>query len=151
MEATPISVRPLTHNQRMAVIDEFGDLQAKVDAFKPTRERHAVIREQIASWYSRAPGTQPFLELGSRYALQVSECTNERSIFSMAHLFRKLGLDTFLKLCKFPLAAVDVAVPQAEHNDFIEETQTGPRKIKVVPRAGKAKPVPARIPTRMAA
>ena len=131
--AVVIPIRPMTHAKRQAIIDEFGELQEKVDAFKPTRERHANLRELIAGWYEKCPETQPYLELGQRFTLQVSECSNERSIFSMAKLFRRLGVDTFLKLCKFPLAAVDTNVPAEQHEEFLAQTQTGPRKIKVIP------------------
>jgi hypothetical protein len=134
-----VPIRPMTHAKRTAVIDEFGEIQAKIDVFKPTRERHAELREQIASWYENEPVARPYIEEGRKYVLQVSACTNERSIFSMAKLFKLLGVETFLKLCKFPLAAVDAGVPKISHSEFLEESQTGPRQIKVVAKASKEK------------
>jgi hypothetical protein len=128
-------IRPaITKRDRQALIDEFGALQNQVERFKPTRDRYEETRKTIVSWYEKAPGAQPFLEEGTQFMLKVSACTNERTVKSMPKLFRILGLETFLKLCKFPLAAVDAAVPKMRHAEFLVESQTGPRKIEAVPK-----------------
>ena len=132
-----IPIQAMTHAKRQAVIDEFGALQAKVDEFKPTRERHAELREQIAAWYEKEPATRPYIEEGRKYVLQVSACTNERAITSMSKLFKLLGLETFLKLCKVPLGSVDACVPKERHSEFLVASQTGPRVIKTVAKALK--------------
>lgn len=62
---------PATRVKRQALIDEFGQLQRAVDHFKPTKDRHEQLRNQIASWYDNERADQPFLEEGgttpSRY------------------------------------------------------------------------------------
>jgi hypothetical protein len=123
---------PSTRAKRQALIDEFGRLQQKVDAFKETKDRHALIREQIAAWYDNEDAHRPFLEEGQYFTLQVSERTHTRVINNMGKLFKLLGMDTFLKLCKFPLAAVDTNIPGPQHKGFIDEAQDGPRKLKVI-------------------
>lgn len=50
----------------------------------------------------------------------------------MGKLFKLLGVETFIKLCKFPLAAVDTNVPEPEHKQFLLEAQDGPRKLKAI-------------------
>jgi hypothetical protein len=125
---------PARGKQRLAIIDEFGQLQQDVDAFKPKKDRHAELRDQIASWYEKEPARQPFVEHGLRFTLQVSECANERTVSSMSKLFKFLGVEAFLKLCKLPLGAVDAAVPKIRHKEFLTEEPTGPRKIKAVPK-----------------
>jgi hypothetical protein len=134
-EVIPIN-RPLTHLKRKALIDEFGRLQQRVDAHKPDKDRHAVLREQIATWYDSAPANQPYLEEGMDFTLMVGERANERVITHMPRLFKLLGAGLFLKLCKFPLGAIDASLPAVQHKTFLIEEQTGPRKLKVV-----AKPV----------
>jgi hypothetical protein len=131
---------PKTKQRRQAIIDEFGELQQQVDAFKPKKDRHAELREQIALWYEKERPTQPFLEEGLKFTLQVSECSNERTISSMPKLFKFLGIEAFLRLCKFPLGAVDVAIPRVRHGEFLDEAPTGPRKIKAVPRVSEQEP-----------
>lgn len=104
----------------------------KVAAFKPTVERHTQLRAQIAAWYDDQKADQAFIEEGDRYTLEISERAHERTITNMGKLFRKLGQTLFLKLCKFPLAAVDTNVPASEHPQFLDEEQSGSRKLKTV-------------------
>jgi hypothetical protein len=132
-----IPFKATTRAQRRAIIDEFGGLQHEVEAFKPTRERYEALSKEIRGWYEKESGEQPYLEEGARYVLQVSAATNERTITSMPKLFRILGIDAFLRFCRFPLAVVDVEVPAPRHKDFIAEAMTGPRKLKAVAKESR--------------
>ena len=117
------------------MIDEFGLLSQQMEAFKPTEERHKQLRAQIAAWWDDQPANQAFLEEGERFTLEISERAHTRTITNMGKLFRMLGQKLFLKLCKFPLAAVDTNVPEVEHKAFLEENQDGSRKLKTVAKA----------------
>jgi hypothetical protein len=127
--------RPLTKAMRQKLIDEFGRLQQAVNAHKRDKARHAEVREMLAGCYESATATQPFIEEGIEYTLSVSACANERTITNMARLLKMIGQRLFLKLCKFPLAAVDQTVPADEHPQFLKEGPTGPRTLSVIAKA----------------
>lgn len=131
----PIKPRLLTKAMRQGLIDEFGRLSQKVEAHKPDKARHALVREILAAGYEFEPNSQPFIEEGLEFTLSVSACANERTITSMAKLLKLLGQRLFLKFCKFPLSAVDASVPASEHSQFLKEEATGPRTFKAVAKA----------------
>jgi len=131
----PLKPKPLTKGQRQELIDEFGRLQQQVDAHKPAKARHAAIREQLLATYASAPPLQPYIEEGLEFTVLISERATERIITNMAKLLKMLGVRLFLKSCKFPLGAVDQAVPKAEHKLFLIEGPTGERRLKAVPKA----------------
>ena len=120
---------------RRALIDEYGDLAQKIEAFKPTKDRQEQLRGQIQSWYDAHPADKPFIEEGLRYSLEISEKANKRTIVKMTALFKILGQRMFLKLCGFALKDVDENIPVTRHREFLVEEQTGSRKLKAVAKA----------------
>jgi hypothetical protein len=139
----PVKPKPLTKAQREELIDEYGRLQARVDAHKPFAERREVVRAQILAGYESAPPLQRYIEEGTGFTLTVSGCAMARKITSMAKLLKLVGVRLFLKFCTFPLAAIDQMVIPAEHHLFLTSGATGPRTLTVAAKAAQQKGVTA--------
>ncbi|GAC1699960.1 MAG: hypothetical protein NVS9B4_00430 [Candidatus Acidiferrum sp.] len=118
-----------------ALIDEFGELDRQVAAFRPTLDRRLALAAEIQNWFvDLGPEEAATLE-GRLYTLQVSACAHQRKIVSMKKLFRRIGQSLFLNWCTFPLTAIDRLLTGADTSDLVIEARTGNRTIKAVARA----------------
>jgi hypothetical protein len=115
-----------------AIVDEFGALEVKLDALKKLQDRRDELRTIICGWYEGADSTSIFRPEGKLFDLEVSPRGMEREIVNMPALFRRLGQQVFLKLCKFSLARLDEHVAPVEQAQFISSSQTGPRRVKAI-------------------
>ena len=118
---------------RIALIDEFGELDRRVAEFRPVVDRHKRLKEEIEGWYERDEATDSFVAEGNCYQLQISARSNKRKIIGMAKLFTALGKTRFLELCSFPLTVLDRLLPDSAA--YVSEERTGSRTIKPVAKA----------------
>jgi hypothetical protein len=122
----------LTPAQTAQVVDEFGRLEAELREMKPKQQRYEQLRIEIASWYERKDALRAFAVEGREYSVEISARSKVRRIISMEALMRQLGRTDFLRLCTFPLKALDEHIPAANQAGLVEETSTGPRRIRAV-------------------
>jgi hypothetical protein len=123
---------------RIAIVDEFGELDRQMQASKPIRERHEALRKQIALWFEGKPGDEPCVVEGRHYTVQASPRAHQTKVRSLSKLFTRLGKTLFLQLCSVPLTAVRNSLPEEEHEKFLSEDRTGHRTIRAVPKAKAA-------------
>jgi hypothetical protein len=139
MKKKPPAVARIDQQQtlRQQLCDRFGELKRQEALFSPVKAELESIRAQILSWYpDLLPGESIIVTDGLIYDIPISECGFEREFTSMPRFFNRLGKTTFLRLCRFPLAAFD----QLTHLDpelsaFIKKVRTGPRTVKAVARS----------------
>jgi len=125
---------------RTALIDEFGALDVEVKAFAPTKTRHEDLAKTIRAWYpdevlpahhaTTAPGTSCDVLVGMR--------GEERHIVSMIRIFKLLGKGRFLELCHIALKALEEALGKEAVEAQVVYKRTGPRKLTVLAKLGKA-------------
>lgn len=125
----------MTKAERAAIIDEYGELQRRVDEFRPVAERCAMLARTIASWYADEPPEESFVEEGRRYSVQISPRTVKRTIVNMAKLYALVGKAKFLEMATVTLSAVDKHVAAPLHSKFIRAEMTGERRVKAVAKA----------------
>lgn len=120
--------------ERAAVVDEFGELERQVALLKPTLDRHAALKKEIASWYEFHSAGAAFTEAGKRYEVQISAKAKVRTITDKTKLFTALGKGRFIDLAKISLEAIDRLIPRLHHPAFLSEEQTGNRAVRAVAR-----------------
>ena len=122
------------------LIDEFGELEQRLAAFKPVSDRRDELRKEILGWYENAGAGEKFTLAGSRFNVEVSACGQERSIISMPKLFKRLGQKLFFAVCKVSLKSVDEHIAAAEQAEFVTISQSGPRRLKASLRLQSSPP-----------
>jgi len=121
---------------RAQIADEFGDLDAAVQRFKPTAERHKKLREVINQWHAGLDAEETIVHEGARWEIQVGARSNERSWVSMAKLYKAFGgLKAFLAACQVTIKAAIEVIGQNKVDELLVEERTGCRRLKAVPRA----------------
>ncbi len=127
--------------RRLAIVDEFGELERQIAEFKPKTERHKALKEQILSWYADLDGAATAQAEGRRYSVQIGTRQNQRTITkpwkAWALLRRAIGLDQVMELVTIPLAAIDRYIPAEQHAWILSEARTGARKVVAVAMASE--------------
>jgi hypothetical protein len=121
-------------DERAAIIDEFGRLDAELALMKPKVKRHEELRKQIQSWYENENPTVGFVAKGLQYGVIVGAKARERKIVNMARLAKLLGA-RFVDLCTFPLSALDANTTAEQRDGIVTEGHTGSRTVRAVPVA----------------
>lgn len=114
-----------------AKIDEYGELKRQEQIYDPIAKRLAQLREEFNTLTAGEPEDQPVTLQGNLYILQLTPKQNQREIVSMAKLFTAIGRTPFLRLCRFPISAIDdLKVPAG----LVKTERTGSRQITAVAR-----------------
>lgn len=114
-------------------VEEFGQLDAKVKAFAPTKDRHEALRKKIQAWYDKDAANKAFHPESAHYVATVGERSMERTLTDMKGLAKHLGRQ-FWKLCTMRLGDVDAHVTEPDRAQFVNTKQTGSRKVTVAPK-----------------
>lgn len=124
--------------ERVAWIDEYGELSRQIAELKPAVDRHKQLGILIQMWCEAVPAAQPTLFEGQRYTLQISPRENQTKIISIRKVYRALGVTKFLDLCSITLKALRENLPTEKYEKLVDTDRTGPRAIKAVAKAQKA-------------
>ena len=122
---------------RKAKLDEFGDLNLKIQHMAPDVARHAVLKDEIVGWSKDEDGEHPCVFSGERWTIQFTPRENRRTIFDPRKAFNALkkivGLEALMALVDVPLGAgVDKFIPEEQHKLFLVKARTGPRTMTVI-------------------
>lgn len=136
MSATPEkSTAQLSTDQRLAIIDEYGDLEAELARVKPKQLRRDELRKLILSWHASADAEALIEEAGHRYTLQIGARENERIVLSMPKLAKAIGgVKALYEICKVAIGDIDKRLSPSQQKGIVATTATGPRKIRAYPR-----------------
>ncbi len=124
-------------HQRRKLLDEFAELHRQVEAFKPKAQRHEDLRKQILSWRAEEPAANQVEVSGDHFRVVFSPRGKQRSIVSMAKVFKLCGQKRFLDMCKFPLEALDLLFKEPAQIGLVREDLSGPRKVLAVIEASE--------------
>jgi hypothetical protein len=138
MRAVPITP-PIQTVGRDQIIDEFGELDRRINEFRPVVARHKALKDEIAGWYSALAGDQTAVAEGKLYTIQIGRGENRRTITNVVRAFNLLkkavGLETVLGLITIPLKVIDAHVSILDQRSIIKQERTGPRDIVAVAKA----------------
>jgi hypothetical protein len=121
------------------VIDELGDVQAKLAKYSDLRKREEVLRERIVNWLEPVSATAACTLIGLRYEMCASPRRLERRILSMRAVFKALGEKLFLARCSVALKVLEEELSLTKRVGLTAEARTGARTITTVPKTEQAK------------
>ncbi len=125
---------PKEEKQIAAEIDEAGDLDAKLNTkeLKDAAKRLKQLTDGFKEWFALEPAENPVTMSGNRYVLTLSARSNKREFKPGA--MRRLArvLKHFYALCSLTLKDFDDNIPADERSRYVEEGQTGPRKVELI-------------------
>lgn len=118
-----------------SLIDEYGDLDAKVTLFKPTLNRHEEVRKLIQGNFVASLAGASYTEHGTRFTCIVGPRENERKITDMRKL-AKILKDRFFAICSVALKKLDAeGLSDEQLKGLVTQDRTGTRSVKVVPKS----------------
>lgn len=128
----PIDGRPPSQLSEAELADSYFEKKAKVDLFKPTKDRSEALAKEIRARFENKPAAQKFEIRGNRAVIQIGMKEQERSITSLFQLYKRsrLKIQEFLQKCKMTLSEAE-DIPGSEHLIVME--RTGSRDLKAVP------------------
>jgi hypothetical protein len=121
-------------NQQRKMVDEYGELDRRMQVNAPDVARYDVLKRAIKSWFDRMPPDADGVIEGSVYRLHLSARERERRVRSMRDLVDTIGLDKFLELASVPIGALEDLLGKTRAAGLIAEARTGSRRIKAVPK-----------------
>jgi hypothetical protein len=121
------------------MIDEYGELDRKMQLLSPDCARYDVLKRAIKSWFDGAPADADGIVEGRVYRLHLSARERERRVRSMRDLVGVIGLDKFLELASVPIGALEDLLGKTRAASLVTEARTGSRRIKAVPKRAVGK------------
>jgi hypothetical protein len=120
------------------LVDQFAPVREQVDQFRPILNLHDRLWERIKPHLHEKPGNQVVTLQGAQYKIEISECAMQRQVkpSAMDKLKKVFGAKRFWAILapKFPVTSIDAMLNSEQSKGFLEETQTGARRIMSVAR-----------------
>jgi hypothetical protein len=121
------------------MVDEFGELDRRMQLLSPDCARYDVLKRAIKSWFDGMPPDADGIVEGRVYRLHLSARERERRVRSMRDLIGVIGLDKFLELASVPIGALEDLLGKTRAAKLVIEARTGSRRIKAVPKQAAGK------------
>jgi hypothetical protein len=120
--------------EQRKLVDEYGELDRRMQLLSPDTARYDVLKRAIKSWFDGAPADADGILEGKVYRLHLSARERERRVRSLRDLVGVIGLDKFLELANVPIGALEDMLGKTRAAALITEALTGSRRIKAVPK-----------------
>lgn len=117
-----------------AMVDEFGELDRRMQCNAPDVARYDVLKKAIKSWFNAMPPDADATIEGDVYRLHVSARERERRVKSMRGLIAVIGLDKLLEIATVPIGAIEDLIGKTKAAGLIAEARSGSRRLKAVPK-----------------
>lgn len=115
------------------LIDEFAELNRKVQLYKPDLDRHEELKKELLGFVKEDhPADEPIIFSTKANQVQISACANQSRLVSILKIWQRVGSTKFLHACTLTLKAARELVPTADDEGLIVTEQVGPRKITAV-------------------
>ena len=124
---------PVDRAQRQ-MVDEYGELDRRMQLTAPDVARYDVLKRAIKSWFDVMPADADGVLEGRVYRLHLSARERERRVRSMRDLVDVIGLDKFLELANVACGPLEDLLGKTRAAALITEARTGSRRIKAVPK-----------------
>jgi hypothetical protein len=125
--------------QEQKLVDEYGELDRRMQLLSPDCARYDVLKRAIKSWFDGMPADADGIVEGRVYRLHLSARERERRVRSMRDLIGVIGLDKFLELASVPIGALEDLLGKTRAAKLVIEARTGSRRIKAVPKRAAGK------------
>jgi hypothetical protein len=121
-----------------AQVDELGEIQARLASHRADIAREEELKRLIRKLHGEASPTQAVRIAGAKFDA-VLEPRQFETVIDVGELLKQVGRVPFLKLASVTLKAVSEFADAARRPELVglvsSRTQTGSRKLVVVPRA----------------
>src|SRR5262249_50809533 len=128
----------LASENRAALIDEYGRIDAQLKLTEPLQHRHEFLRRVIQGWYADSAADQSYVADGEQYLVQVGAKALRRTITNMNAVKARIGWQRFLKLASISMTKLDTVIPIDEQEAFVHCDRTGPRNIRLIAKYAAA-------------
>ena len=135
----PAEVAVSVDRQQRAMVDEYGELDRRMQMQAPDTARYDVLKRAIKSWFDRMPADADGIVEGRVYRLHLSARERERRVRSMRDLVAVIGLEKFLELASVPIGVLEDLLGKTRAAGLVIEARTGSRRIKAVPKRAAGK------------
>ena len=129
---------PVDRVQRQ-MVDEYGELDRRLQMQAPDVARYDTLKRAIKSWFDAMPADADGVIEGRVYRLHLSARERERRVRSMRDLVGVIGLEKFLELASVPIGALEDLLGKTRAAGLVIEARTGSRRIKAVPKRAAGK------------
>lgn len=129
---------PVDRAQRQ-MVDEYGELDRRMQLTAPDVARYDVLKRAIKSWFDVMPADADGVLEGRVYRLHLSARERERRVRSMRDLVEVIGLDKLLELANVAIGPLEDLLGKTRAAALITEARTGSRRIKAVPKRAAGK------------
>lgn len=132
--AAPSVALALTDVEQRRMIDEYGELDRRMQLRASDVARFEVLKRAIKSWFDAAPPDADGTVEGEVYLLHLSARERERRVRDMRELLEVIGIDALLELATVALGALEDRIGKTRVDALAIEARTGSRRIKAVPK-----------------
>lgn len=138
-EFTPsVEVSVSSDADQRRLIDEYGELDRKMQLRAMDSARYETLKRAIKSWFDQAPADADGYVEGEIYMLHLSARERERKMRSMRELVDAIGIDRFLDLVTVSIGAIENLIGKAQVAAMTIDARTGSRRIKAIPKRAAA-------------
>lgn len=132
--AAPSVALALTDVEQRRMIDEYGELDRRMQLCASDVARYETLKKAIKSWFDAAPPDADGTVEGEVYLLHLSARERERRVRDMRELLEVIGIDALLELATVALGALEDRIGKTRVEALAIEARTGSRRIKAVPK-----------------
>lgn len=118
--------------QRSAIVDELGALDAELAPFKQKQSRRDELAKIVRGWYAAEHPDLGFVIRGKRFIATLSAKELESTV-DMKGAFKALGRVKFLQICGLTLKALQDNLAASIVAGLVSKARTGSRKLIVQP------------------
>lgn len=130
----PLEITVHSDEQQKALVDEYGELDRRMQLRATDTARYESLKRAIKSWFAGVPADADGTVEGNVYLLHLSACERERKIRSLRELVDSIGLDKLLDLAVVPIGQLENLMGKAHVASLTVETRSGSRRIKAIPK-----------------
>lgn len=130
----PAEVAAPADRVKLAMCDEYGELDRQLQVIAPVMARHELLKRAIKSWFDHAPADAEACIEGKVYLLNISARERVRRIRDIQQLALEVGTDDLLDiLAKFvPLGVIEDLIGKPKVAALVVDERSGSRRIKCV-------------------
>lgn len=130
----PLDLAIATDPVQRAMIDEYGELDRRMQIRQADVQRYDLLKKAIKVWFAAIPPDADGCVEGDVYLLHLSACERERKIRDMPALIDAIGLEKVLEIATVPLGVLENMIGKTHVMALTTETRTGSRRIKAIPK-----------------
>lgn len=134
-----VEVAVKSDQDQRALIDEYGELDRRMQLRAMDYARYETLKRAIKSWFDQAPADADGTVEGDVYLLHLSARERERKVRDLGELAGEIGLEKVLELANVPIGALESLIGKERVARLTVDSRTGSRRIKAIPKRAAGK------------